>query len=275
MVQGAVEDAATEGRRGKHAGDEGFEFDVAMVERWRDGPSELKLVGLEVVALAFAAVLALARFFSAGKTTDHGTEMSTPGAWTDGPDPTAVIADFSLAEDLDADDQFSGHFDVAKEHGGTTADEVGALATHPFLDLVLLLLDPRPVVVQRIDMYVDITQPVIVVGGVLVIDASFKLEPSRRDVGEDPFAIPYGVGRSSDGRRTKSHVRILFMPRWKTGVQLAVDIWIGRKRVEIGHWKTGGTVKGDLDGVAWGRVWYRGFIETSGGLGLFFCRATS
>lgn len=226
MVEGAVEDAATEGRRGKHASDEGFEFDVAMVEGWRNGTSELELVGLEVVALAFAAVLALARFFSAGKTTDHGTEMPTPGAWTNGPDPTAVVADFSLAENLDADDQFSGHFDVAIEHGGTTADEVGAFATHPFLNLVLLLLDVGPVFVQRIDMYVDIAESVVVVSRIFIVDASFKLEPSRRDIGEDPFAIPDGVGRSSDGRRTKSHVRILFVPRRKTGVQLAVDVWI-------------------------------------------------
>lgn len=218
MVEGAVEDAATEGCRGEHTGNEGLELDVTMIEGRRDGAGKLKLVGLEVVALAFAAVFTLARFFGAGETADHGTEVPTPGAGTNGPDPTAIVADIGLAENLDADDQLSRHFDIANEHGGTTADEVGAFATHAFLDLVLLLLDTRPVFVQRIDLYVDITQPVVMVGGIFVVDASFKLETSRGYIGDNPFGIPYRVSRPSYGRSAKPHMRILFMPGRETGV---------------------------------------------------------
>ena len=49
VMQGVVEDAATEGGRGEHALDEGFEFDVAVVEASWDGTGELDLVGLKAV----------------------------------------------------------------------------------------------------------------------------------------------------------------------------------------------------------------------------------
>jgi len=47
VVQGAVEDAAAQAVRGEHAGDEGLEFDVAVVEVEWDGAAELELVGWE------------------------------------------------------------------------------------------------------------------------------------------------------------------------------------------------------------------------------------
>lgn len=47
VVEGAVEDPATQAVRGEHAGHEGLEFDVAVVELGWDGPAELELVGLE------------------------------------------------------------------------------------------------------------------------------------------------------------------------------------------------------------------------------------
>ena len=50
VVEGAVEDAATERRRCEHAFDEGFEFYVAVVKRGGDGAGELHLVGLEAVS---------------------------------------------------------------------------------------------------------------------------------------------------------------------------------------------------------------------------------
>lgn len=52
VVEGAVEDAATEGRRCEHAFDEGSEFYVAVVKRGGDGAGELHLVGLEAVGLS-------------------------------------------------------------------------------------------------------------------------------------------------------------------------------------------------------------------------------
>ncbi len=50
MVQGAVEDAAAEGVRGEHAGNEWLEFHVSVVEFWWDWALELELVGLEAIA---------------------------------------------------------------------------------------------------------------------------------------------------------------------------------------------------------------------------------
>ena len=47
MVERAVEDAAAEALRVEHAGDEGLEFDVAVVELCGDGTGELELIGLE------------------------------------------------------------------------------------------------------------------------------------------------------------------------------------------------------------------------------------
>ena len=49
VMQGVVEDATTEGGRGEHTFDEGFEFDVTVVEAGWDGAGELDLVGLEAV----------------------------------------------------------------------------------------------------------------------------------------------------------------------------------------------------------------------------------
>lgn len=199
--------------------------------------------------------------------------MSTPGARPDGPDPAAVVADIGFADHFDADDETAGHFDVAVEHGGTATDEVGAFATHALLDLVLLLFDTRPAVMQRVDMDMDVAESVVVVSGIFVVDASLELETRRRYVGNDPLAVPYRLGGSSYSWCTESHVRILLVPRWETGIQLHIKVRIGREGIEISHWETIGSMEDEFYGVPRGSVWNGSFVETSSGLGLLFCGA--
>lgn len=47
MAKGTVEDTTTKAVSSEHAGDEGLELYVAVVELWWDRTSELELVGLE------------------------------------------------------------------------------------------------------------------------------------------------------------------------------------------------------------------------------------
>lgn len=73
MVEGVVEDETAEGGGIEHACNKGLEFNITVVEGQWDGAGELELVGLEIVAFAFAAVFALAGLFCAGETADYGT----------------------------------------------------------------------------------------------------------------------------------------------------------------------------------------------------------
>ena len=48
-MEGTVEDATAQGMRGEHAGNKGFEFDVAVIEFMWHRALELELIGLETV----------------------------------------------------------------------------------------------------------------------------------------------------------------------------------------------------------------------------------
>lgn len=51
VMEGAVEDSAAQRMGGKHAGNEGFEFDVAVIEFLWHRTFKLELVGLETAVL--------------------------------------------------------------------------------------------------------------------------------------------------------------------------------------------------------------------------------
>ncbi len=51
MMEGAVEDSAAQGMGGEHASNEGFEFDVTVIEFLRHRTFELDLIGLETMVL--------------------------------------------------------------------------------------------------------------------------------------------------------------------------------------------------------------------------------
>ena len=104
MMKSAIEDTATEGLGVEHAGDEGLEFDVAVVQWWRDRAGKLDLVGLEIVLFSLA-FFASAGCFGARQSTDHGAEMAAPGTGTNGPKPTAVVANAGGPKELHADEQ--------------------------------------------------------------------------------------------------------------------------------------------------------------------------
>ena len=109
VMQGVVEDAATEGGCGEHTFDERFEFDVAVVEGSRDGASELDLVGLKAVGKWISAIggricrmergirisfrfAVFAWLFRASETANHGTKMLRPMAWTNCPQAPPIIS---------------------------------------------------------------------------------------------------------------------------------------------------------------------------------------
>jgi len=82
----------------------------------------------------------LAWLFRAGQPANHGADMLGPIARTYGPHPPSVGC-VSLLEYLDADDELARHIEALREYGGTSSKKVGAFAAHPFLDLVVLLMD--------------------------------------------------------------------------------------------------------------------------------------
>lgn len=226
MVQSSIENVATEGFGGEHAGDERFEFDVTMVEGWWNRSSKLKLVGLKVVLFRLSPILALAGCFCASETADHGTEMPRPGAGADRPSSTTVGTYIRLTEHFDADNKVTRHLQAFGEHGSAAPNQVSTFAAHSLFDLVRLFFDASPVVVEGVYMNVDVAEAIVVVGGVLIVDASFELETGRGNVRYDPFAIPDGIGGSSDGWGTESHVRILLVSGWEVDVQLGQDVWV-------------------------------------------------
>lgn len=270
VVEGAVENAAAEGFVGEHAGNKRFEFDVAVVERCWDGPGELELVRLEVVLFALGAFFTSAGFFGAGQSTDHGTEMLSPGAGADGPDSTAVVANRCFPKILNTDEEGARHFEAAREHAGAATDGIGAFAAHPFFDFVPLFFDTCPTVAKGVNIDMDVAKSVIVVGGIFIVDASFELESGRGDIGNNPFAVPDGVGRSSDGWSTEPHVRVLFVPRVEGSIQLGVDVGVGRKRINISHWEVAGAMEDELQGVARGSIGYGCFVKTTCGWRFLF-----
>ena len=98
-----------------------------------------------------------------------------------------------------------------------------------------------------------IAQPIIVVGGILVVDAGLELEATGGHVGNDPLAVPDGIGASTDGRGAEAQVRVLLLAGGQAGVQLGIDVGIGGHGVDVGYGQVVGTVEGEFERVAWGR----------------------
>ena len=114
-------------------------------------------------------------------------------------------------------------------------------------------------------MDMNVAESIVVVLRVFVVDASFELEATGWHIGDDPFAIPDRVGGFPNGWCTVPHVWILLMPRMESGIQLHIHVRVRREGVQIGHWKTFGTVKDELDGIAGGPIRYGRFIQSASG----------
>ncbi len=82
--------------------------------------------------------------------------MLGPIARTYGPHPAPIVC-VSLPEYFDTDDKLARHVDVLREHGGTASEQVGALAAHSFLNLVMLLTDALEILTQAIDVDMNIS----------------------------------------------------------------------------------------------------------------------
>lgn len=52
MMEGAVKNSAAQGMGGEHAGDEGFELNIAVIEFGWHRTLELELIGLETTVLS-------------------------------------------------------------------------------------------------------------------------------------------------------------------------------------------------------------------------------
>ena len=230
VMQGVVEDATAEGGRGEHAFDEGFEFDVAVIEAGWDGAGELDLVGLKAVGKVMLAISGrlcqmergirvslrfaiFARLFRASETANHGTKMLRPMAWTNRPHAPTIIS-VCLTQHLDAKNDIPGHMNAPRKHSCAASNQVGALTTHAFLNFVCLFSDRLEVLAEAVDFDMDVSQAIIMICRVFVVDACFEVEATGRDVGDDPIFIPNRIAIPSNCSRSKTHGRILFMSCW-------------------------------------------------------------
>ena len=230
VMQGVVEDATTEGGRGEHTFDEGFEFDVAVVEARWDWAGELDLVGLKAVGKVMLAIIGrvchregsvrvslrfaiFAWLFRASETANHGTKMLRPMAWTNRPHAPTIIR-VCLTQHLDAENDIPGHMNAPRKHSCAASNQVGALTTHAFLNFVCLFSDRLEVIAEAVDLDMDVSQAIIMICRVFVVDACFEVEATGRDVGDDPILIPNRIATPSNRSRSKTHGRVLLMSCW-------------------------------------------------------------
>lgn len=230
VMQGVVEDATTEGGRGEHTFDKGFEFDVAVIEAGWDGAGKLDLIGLKAVGKVMLAnngrvcqmergirvslrFAVLAWLFRASETANHGTKMLRPMARTDRPHAPTIIS-VCLTQYLDAENDISRHMNAPREHSCAASNQVGALTGHTFLNLISLFSDRLKVLAETVDPDMDVSQAIIMVRGVFVVDACFEVEAIGGDVGDDPIFIPHRIAIPSDSSRSKAHGGILLVSWW-------------------------------------------------------------
>ena len=72
-----------------------------------------------------------------------------------------------------------------------------------------------------------IAQPVIMVGWVLIVDASLKRKAGGGDIGYYPFLFPDRIDRAMNGSCAVLHVWVLLVTGRHLGVQCRDDIRIG------------------------------------------------
>lgn len=110
-----------------------------------------------------------------------------------------------------------------------------------------MLGDAGPGVADLVDVDVDVPEAVVMIGGVFVVDANLEGEAGGGHVGDDPVAVPDGIGGAADGRGAEAHVRILPVPRGQVGVELREEIRVGREGVDVRHRQAAGAVEGKFE----------------------------
>ena len=230
VMEGVVEDAAAEGGCCEHAFDEGFEFDVAVVEGLWDGAGELDLVGLKAeggfrlaisgqvcqmgryIRVSFRLAV-LAWRFRTSETANHGTKMLRPMARTNRPHAPTILS-IRLTQYLNAKNNIPRHLNAPRKHSCAASYQIRAFASHAFLNLICLFSDRLEVLPEAVDFDMDVSQAIIVVCGVFVVEACFEVETAGGDVGDDPVFIPYRIAASSNRSRSEAHGRVLLMSCW-------------------------------------------------------------
>lgn len=139
--------------------------------------------------------------------------MLRPMARTNRPHAPTIIS-IRLTQHLDAKNNVPGHLNAPRKHSRAASYQIRAFASHAFLNLVCLFSNRLEVLAEAVDLDVNVSQAIIMVCGVFVVDTCFEVEAAGGDVGDDPVFIPYWVAASSNCSRSEAHGGVLLMSCW-------------------------------------------------------------
>ena len=114
------------------------------------------------------------------------------------------------------------------------------------------------------DGNMDITQSIIVISRVLIIEAALEKETRCWDIGDNPFSVPYWLGIPLDGRGPKPEVWVFFVSLWQISLQCSYYVGIGGEGIYVGKGKVVSAMEYKLQSIAWrGAVW-QSVVEAAG-----------
>lgn len=157
---------------------------------------------------------------------------------------------------------------IFAQHGSASAYKIGSLASHALPHIVAPLLDARPLGTYVFEKDRHVSQAVIVIVRVLVVQATLQTPSLGRHACDNPDSLPDRLRASMHGARPKLQLGILLVSLRQPRRQLRRDERVRRTRREIRHGQIPRAMKGKLERVAGATARHRCAIVASCGIRL-------
>jgi hypothetical protein len=109
----------------------------------------------------------------------------------------------------------------------------------------------------------DITQSIVVVSWVFVIEPAFEEETRSRHMANNPFSVPFWICISMYSWSTKLKVCVFLVSFLQVGLQRGYYIRIGGQSADVGKGKMASAMKRELQSIARRGMWWSGLIEAA------------